>query len=130
MYCLCFCKIAIAIDEYGALVGIITLEDILEEIVGNISEKEIRKKSKITKVKNNYYKIPGEFPIRDINRKLNWNLPDDDDKFSTLAGFIIEKIKRIPEEKEEFEIDNFIIKIIKKEHNKIISLQVKKVKVA
>jgi len=122
-------KFAIVVDEYGALVGIITLEDILEEIVGNINEREIRRKSKISALKNNYYQIPGDFPIRDINRKLNWNLPENDDKFSTLAGFIIEKIQRIPEVKEEFKIDGFLVKIIKKQHNQIISLKVKKTKV-
>lgn len=120
-------KFAIAIDEYGALVGIVTLEDIVEEIVGHVGEKEVRKKPKIIKLKNKYYEIPGDFPIRDINRKLSWNLPDDDEQFSTLAGFIIEKIQRIPEEKEELEIESFSIKIMKKEQNQIISLKVKKI---
>lgn len=119
-------KFAIVIDEYGALVGIITLEDILEEIVGSISEREAKKDTKITSFKNDFYKIPGEFPIRDINRKLNWDLPDEGE-FSTLAGFIIEKIQRIPEQKEQFEIDGFSIKVLKKEKNKIISLKVKKI---
>lgn len=118
-------KFAIAIDEYGALEGIVTLEDILEEIVGNISERENRKKHKIIQLKDGFYGIAGEFSIRDINRRLSWNLPDDD-TFSTLAGFIIEETQRIPEEGEELEINNFIVRVVKKEHNKIISLQVKK----
>ncbi|MDA9231138.1 CNNM domain-containing protein, partial [Rickettsiales bacterium] len=80
-------KFAVAVDEYGDLEGVITLEDILEEIVGNINEREIRKRVKIINLKEGYWQSPGDFPIRDLNRKLNWNLPDDDDRFSTIAGF-------------------------------------------
>lgn len=118
-------KFAIVVDEYGVFVGIITIEDILEEIVGNISEKEIRRKSQITSLSDGSFNIPGEFSIRDINRSLNWDLPDDCDNFSTLAGFVVERLQRIPEQGEEFEIDNLLIKVTKKIRNKIILLQVK-----
>ena len=119
-------KLAIVIDEYSALVGIITLEDILEEIVGSMADKEENEIQQIVKISNGCYKIFGELPIRDINRKLNWNLPEDEEDVSTLAGLVIAKIKRIPDEKEKIKLNNFIFTIVKKKHNKIILLKVKK----
>ena len=120
-------KFAIAVDEYGDLEGVITLEDILEEIVGNINEREIRKRVKIINLKEGYWQAPGDFPIRDLNRKLNWNLPDDDDRFSTVAGFVIEKLQKIPDQGDKFEIDGFAIEIIQIVKNRIISLKIKKI---
>ena len=109
--------------------GIITLEDILEEIVGEINEDSRREISKIVKVKNGFYKIPGEATIRDVNRKLSWNLPEDNE-VSTMAGLVVAQIERIPEEDEEFSFDNFIFKITKKENNQIVMLKVKKIEAA
>ena len=126
-------KLAIVIDEYGALMGIITIADILEEIVGDLEEAEDkqnkvrRAKVKITKLKDNSYKISGELSIRDINRKLNWELPEDNDNVSTLAGLLISKIERIPEEKEEFEFSGFKFKVLKIQENRIGYLRVEKV---
>ncbi len=120
-------KFAVVVDEYGVVLGIITLEDILEEIVGEINDDNRREVAKIIKVKNDFYKVPGEAPIRDVNRKLNWELPEDNE-VSTIAGFVVDKIERIPEEEEEFTIDGFMFKILTKENNKIILLKVKKIK--
>jgi Mg2+/Co2+ transporter CorB len=125
-------KFAIVIDEYGALMGIITMEDILEEIVGELEEEEDSRsktnqsKPKIIKCKDNSYKIYGELPIRDINRKLSWNLPEDDEDASTLAGLLIARAERIPEEKEEFKFDGFTFKVLKIQENKIGLMMVKK----
>lgn len=119
-------KFAVVIDEYGVLVGIITLEDILEEIVGDITDED-DKPVKINRFKDGSYKISGELPIRDINRKLNWNLPENDENASTLAGLVISRIERIPEESEEFIFDDFSFKILKMRQNKIVFLKVKKI---
>ncbi len=118
-------KFAIVIDEYGALMGVITLEDILEEIVGDLDEIENnRSRSRIIKFKDGSYKIPGEIPVRDINRKLNFDLPEDDENAATLAGLLIARIERIPEEKEEFELDGFNFKVLKVANNRVLSLRI------
>jgi len=125
-------KFAIVIDEYGALMGMITMEDILEEIVGDLEGKEDNRnklnqtKLRITKFKDNSYKISGELSVRDINRKLDWELPEDNDNASTLAGLLISRIERIPEEGEEFEFNSFKFKVLKMEENKVGLLRVKK----
>ncbi len=116
--------LALVVDEYGSLQGIITLEDILEEIVGDISdEHDIVTENLIKKISDNVYHIDGEALIRDINRQLRWNLPNEE--ASTLAGIIIYDIERIPEEGEEFDMHGFIFKILKKEQNIITSIEVR-----
>ncbi|MES2678160.1 MAG: CNNM domain-containing protein [Pseudomonadota bacterium] len=120
-------KFALVIDEYGALMGVITLEDILEEIVGDIDEKDDNQtRLSITKFKDGSHKISGELPVRDINRKLGWDLPEDDENAATLAGLLIARAERIPEEKEEFEFDGFTFKVLKMHQNKIVFLKVAK----
>ncbi len=122
-------KFAIVIDEYGALMGVITLEDILEEIVGDLDGKDDNQsRLRITKFKDGSYKISGELPVRDINRKLNWDLPEDNDNAATLAGLLISKIEKIPEEKEECEFDGFSFKVLRMKQNKIMVLRVAKLK--
>ena len=122
-------KFAIAIDEYGALMGVITLEDILEEIVGDLDEEDDNQtKLSISRSQDGSYKISGELPVRDINRKLNWNLPEDDEDTATLAGLLVSRIEKIPEEKEQFEFDGFKFKVLRVRKNRILFLRVSRVK--
>ncbi|MDB1135048.1 HlyC/CorC family transporter [Candidatus Anaplasma sp. TIGMIC] len=115
--------LALVVDEYGTLQGAVTLEDILEEIVGDISdEHDIVPESLITAVNENEYHIAGEAPIRDVNRELRWGLPED---ASTVAGLILHNIERIPEEGEVFSLHGFTFKILEKSGNTISLLSVR-----
>ncbi|MFY9589808.1 HlyC/CorC family transporter [Rickettsia endosymbiont of Halotydeus destructor] len=113
---------ACVVDEYGDLQGIITLEDILEEIVGDITDEHDRHNNEIIKQSDSEFIINGTTTIRDINRELDWNLPDND--ANTIAGLIIHKIARIPSQDEVIEIFNLRIVINKKIANKIESVKI------
>ena len=110
------------VDEYGTLMGILTLEDIIEEIVGNIEDEHDiiikgAKKSKVGK-----YTIYGNVTIRDMNREFGWNLPDSN--ASTLAGLIFHEIKTIPEPGKIFSFYGFRFEIInvKKNHIELVKV--------
>ncbi len=121
-------RTALVIDEYGSLLGLVTLEDILEEIVGEIKEKDDASEANIIKIKSGAYKIAGKVLIRDINKKLEWNMTEDDDAYN-LAAFIISSLGRIPEERENFVLDGYYFEILKRKGHDLILVKVKRLKV-
>ncbi len=119
-------RMAIVIDEYGSVQGLITLEDILEEIVGEIKEPDERNEINIIKSKSGLYKVSGKTLIYDLNKKLNWQLSENEEALN-ISAYIINYLGRIPEEKEIFTIHNFYFEIVKKNHNDIILVKIKKI---
>ena len=109
--------LAFVVDEYGSLMGIITLEDIIEEIVGDIEDEHDITIKGAKKLKDGKYSIKGNVTIRDMNREFGWNLPDEN--ASTLAGLIFHEIKAIPEPGKIFSFYGFRFEIISAKKNHI-----------
>ena len=87
---------ALVVDEYGGLQGLITLEDILEEIVGEITDEfdVVSRNSGLKRSENGDYLVDGAMTIRDLNRAMDWHLPDDE--ANTIAGLVIHEAQMIP----------------------------------
>ncbi|MCB1650593.1 MAG: HlyC/CorC family transporter [Alphaproteobacteria bacterium] len=113
---------AIVVDEYGAFMGIVTLEDILEEIVGEIDDEHDYAVEGVRRQVNNSYVIDGTVTIRDLNREYEWGLPDED--YSTLAGLVIYESQCVPEVGQSFMFHGFRFDIIRRQRNQITKIRV------
>lgn len=113
---------AIVVDEYGSVMGVVTLEDILEEIVGDIKDEHDKGSEKTyKKIQDNTYIIDGDTTIRDINRDLDLDLPEED--VSTIAGLLIKSCERIPDRGEKFEFFDFEFTVVERYKNQITKLK-------
>jgi len=108
-------RIALVVDEYGEVKGIVTLEDILEEIVGNFTSNLSEQTTDIHPQEDGSYLIDGSASIRDINRTLNWNLPTDGPK--TLSGLLTEQLESIPENHVGIRLQRHFAEIIQVKDN-------------
>ncbi|WP_370162295.1 HlyC/CorC family transporter [Limimaricola soesokkakensis] len=115
---------ALVVDEYGALRGLITLEDILEEIVGEISDEfDAEREEPIAMTEDGAYVIDGSMTIRDLNRRQDWNLPDEE--ANTIAGLVIHEAQMIPTEGQVFSFHGFRFEVIAKEENRLATLKIR-----
>ena len=109
---------AVVLDEYGGTTGIITIEDILEEIVGDINDEYDEQKLNIEKINKNIFKINGKLDIFSVNKELNLSIPEMEE-YDTLAGYIYYTLSKVPEIGDELLTEKFTIKITNVEKHRI-----------
>lgn len=115
---------ALVVDEYGGLQGLITLEDILEEIVGEIADEfDIDDDQQIAATEDGAFIVDGVMTLRDLNRSHDWNLPDEE--ANTVAGLVIHEAQMIPAEGQVFSFHGFRFEVLEKDENRISSLKIR-----
>ena len=117
--------VAIVVDEYGELEGLVTLEDIIEEIIGDIADEHDVEMAGVETEADGSVVVDGSVPIRDLNRALDWDLPDDD--ANTIAGLVIHRAQTIPAERQAFTFYKKRFIVLKREKNRIRKLRIRPV---
>lgn len=118
---------ALVVDEYGGLMGLITLEDILEEIVGDIADEHDIDRARIRIQDDGSVIVTGTLPIRDLNRALDWHLPDEE--ATTIAGLVIHEARAIPIVGQAFNFYGFKFEILRRQRNQLAVLRVTPIRV-
>ncbi|MFN3622529.1 MAG: HlyC/CorC family transporter [Hyphomicrobium sp.] len=115
-------QMALVVDEYGEVQGLITLEDILEEIVGQIADEHDTHEAAIRVQADGTVNVDGTVAIRDLNRQMGWDLPDEE--ATTVAGLVIHEAQNIPEPGQVFTFYGYRFEILRKTRNKITALRI------
>ena len=114
--------LALVVDEYGTMMGLVTLEDIIEEIVGDIVDEKDVEISGIEPGSDGAALVDGRVAVRDVNRRFDWSLPDEE--AATMAGLVMAVTRRIPEEGETVDIGSYRVAILKRQRHHLQRLQV------
>jgi Mg2+/Co2+ transporter CorB len=114
---------ALVVDEYGALQGLVTLDDILEEIFGDIpDEHTVEARPDVRRRPDGSYLVDGTVPVRDLNRELDWNLPEED--ATTIAGLVIAQSGTIPDAGQRFAFFGYTFEIMRRQRNQITAIRI------
>jgi CBS domain containing-hemolysin-like protein len=115
--------LAFVVDEYGALMGVITLEDILEEIVGDIVDEKDVEMAGVRQEPDGGVLAEGRVTIRDLNRQFDWELPDEE--ATTIAGLVMHETRRIPEAGESFTLHGFRFEVVRRQRHQLALLRIR-----
>ncbi len=118
-------RIAFVVDEYGDLQGLVTLEDILEEVVGEFTTQPAPQLARISRHGDGSFVMPGALTLREINRTLGWNLPTDGPR--TLSGLIVEQLEAIPEAGARLTVGNHVIEVLQVADNAVRTARIRQV---
>ncbi len=113
---------ALVVDEYGVVQGLVTLEDIIEEIVGDIRDEHDEAVVGVRKQRDGSVVVDGSVTIRDLNRTMGWSLPDE--AAATVAGLVIHEARAIPEPRQTFSFHGFRFEVLRKQRNRIAALRI------
>ena len=113
---------ALVVDEYGVVQGLVTLEDIIEEIVGDIRDEHDEAVLGVRRQRDGAVVVDGGVTIRDLNRAMDWNLPDEE--AATVAGLVIHDARAIPEPRQTFAFHGFRFEVLRKQRNRIAALRI------
>ena len=118
-------NIAIAVDEWGGTSGLVTLEDVIEEVVGEVSDPYDNEEYSFRKISNGNYIVEGAIKIYDLEENIDIKFPDIRE-YDTLAGYILDAIGNIPKEGEKVNYENYLFKVIKLNKNRIDEVEIKR----
>ena len=116
---------AIVVDEHGLVTGLVTLENVIEEIVGEIKDETDKLNPHVVKVAANKWDVLGKSDIEEVNRKIKSDFKEADD-YDTISGMILNKLGKIPKEGEKVEFGRYVIEVAVVEANRIVKVSIRK----
>jgi Hemolysins and related proteins containing CBS domains len=115
-------QMAVVIDEYGGAVGIVTVEDIVEQVVGEIQDEHDRTGATVERLPDGSYRVAGREGVQDLNDALDWDLPTGD--FETVAGLVLATVHRIPLVGEEFQVGRYTLTVLEADQRRILTVRI------
>jgi magnesium and cobalt exporter, CNNM family len=115
-------QMAVVIDEYGGAVGIVTVEDIVEQVVGEIHDEHDRASATVERLPDGSYRVAGRERVQDLNDALDWDLPTGD--FETVAGLVLATVHRIPLVGEVFQVGRYTFTILEANERRILTVRI------
>lgn len=117
-------QFAVVLDEFGGTAGVITVEDLLDELVGEMADEHEREEAPVRSMPDGSYRVPGHMKIDEINRRLALNIPEGD--YETVSGYVLEKLGRVPARGEKLFLDNVTLEIAASTARRIVAVKVVK----